>query len=60
MQILSQEILLQAVEFQPLASILSIYQDFSLNFVVISRYSLVSFGKLSTKGTMALPQRMRP
>jgi hypothetical protein len=53
MQILSQEILLQAVEFQPLASILSIYQDFSLNLLWIAFHNKPS--DMITGGTKNEP-----
>lgn len=59
-KILSKDIWVRTAETQPFFAFLSIIQNFSLGRVVIIWYSLVWRGKLSTKGTMALPHLMSP
>ena len=60
MQLLSQVFSVKMAYGQLITIILSIYKNFSLGFVVISRYSFVFFGKLFSNGMIAPPQRMIP
>ena len=60
MQLLSQVFSIKMLYRQLITITLSIYKNFSLGRVVIIWYSLVWRGKLSTKGTMALPHLISP
>ena len=59
MQLLSQVFSIKMLYRQLITTILSIYKNFSLGVVVISRYSSVSFGMVLTKGTSVPPMRRR-
>lgn len=55
MQLLSQVFSIKMLYRQLITTILSIYKNFSLGLVVMMRYSIVFFGKLSLNGTMVDP-----